>query len=188
MAKIKIQNRPVGPFPTVLVGADVNNKPNFTTIGACGVVCQEPVLYISLKSSHYSTAGVKENGFFSVNIPSANLLQQTDYCGSVSGSTIDKSTVFTSFYDELGKAPLIRECPLNFLCQVLQTIPVFDFELFLGQIVAVYADESCLTEGRPDAQKMDPIINVGGAYLNLGQVIGTAFQSRTGNKKPAAAR
>jgi flavin reductase (DIM6/NTAB) family NADH-FMN oxidoreductase RutF len=188
MSKIKIQNRPVGPFPTVLVGADVNGKPNYTTIGACGVVCQDPVLYISLKSSHYSTAGVKENGFFSVNIPSTGLIQQTDYCGSVSGHNTDKSIMFSSFYDELGKAPLIRECPLNFLCKVLQTIPVFDFELFLGQIVAVYADESCLTDGKPDAQKIDPIINVGGAYLNLGQVIGTAFQTRSSNKKSATGR
>jgi len=184
MAKIKIQNRPVGPFPTVLAGADVNGKPNYTTIGACGVVCQEPVLYISLKSSHYSTAGVKENGFFSVNIPSAGLIRQTDYCGSVSGRTVDKSAVFTSFYDELGKAPLILECPLNFLCKVIQNIPIFDFDMFLGQIVAVYADERCLTDGKPDAKKIDPIINVGGDYLNLGQVIGAAFQTRTGRQKP----
>jgi flavin reductase (DIM6/NTAB) family NADH-FMN oxidoreductase RutF len=186
MAKIKIQNRPVGPFPTVLAGANVNGKPNYTTIGACGVVCQDPVLYISLKSSHFSTAGVKENGFFSVNIPSAGLIEQTDYCGTVSGHTVDKSAVFTSFYDELGKAPLIRECPLNFLCKVIQTIPIFDFEMFLGQIVAVYADESCLTDGKPDAQKMDPIILVGGAYLNLGQAIGTVFRTGAGYKKSLA--
>ena len=186
MTKIKIQNQPVGPFPTVLAGADVNGKPNFTTIGACGVVCQDPVLYISLKSSHYSTAGVKENGFFSVNIPSASQLAQTDYCGCFSGHTTDKSDVFTVFYDELGRAPLIRECPLNFLCKVLQNIPIFDFDLFLGQIVAVYADENCLTGGRPDAIKMDPIIMSGGAYLKLGQVIGTAFQTRAASKRPAA--
>jgi Conserved protein/domain typically associated with flavoprotein oxygenases, DIM6/NTAB family len=187
MAKIKIQNRPVGPFPTVLAGADVNGKPNYTTIGACGVVCQDPVLYISLKGSHYSTAGVKENGFFSVNIPSSNLLQQTDYCGLVSGRNADKSAVFSSFYDELGKAPMIRECPLNFLCKVIQTIPVFDFEMFLGQIVAVYADESCLSGGQPDAKKMDPIIGVGGAYLDLGQVIGAVFKAGAGYKNPPAA-
>ncbi|MDR3576976.1 MAG: flavin reductase family protein [Anaerolineaceae bacterium] len=186
MAKIKIQNQPVGPFPTVLAGVDVNGKPNYTTIGACGVVCQDPVLYISLKSSHYSTAGVKENGFFSVNIPSTGLIQQTDYCGSVSGRSVDKSTVFTSFYDELGRAPLIRECPLNFLCKVIQDIPVFEFDMFLGQIVAVYADESCLNDGRPDALKMDPIIMSGGAYLNLGQRIGAAFQTGKGYRNPAA--
>jgi flavin reductase (DIM6/NTAB) family NADH-FMN oxidoreductase RutF len=184
MTKIKIQNRPVGPFPTVLVGAEVNGKPNYTTIGACGVVCEDPVLSISLKSTHYSTAGVKGNGFFSVNIPSAGLITQTDYCGTVSGHSADKSVVFTPFYDELGKAPLIRECPLNFLCKVIQTMPVFNFDLFLGQIVAVYADESCLTDGRPDAKKMDPIIMSGGVYLNLGQVIGSAFQTRASLKKP----
>jgi hypothetical protein len=53
----KIKNYPVGPFPTVLAGADVNGKPNYATAGACGVVCMEPILYVSLKITHYTTRG-----------------------------------------------------------------------------------------------------------------------------------
>jgi flavin reductase (DIM6/NTAB) family NADH-FMN oxidoreductase RutF len=34
-----------GPFPTMIIGADVNGKPNYVTVGACGVVSLEPVLY-----------------------------------------------------------------------------------------------------------------------------------------------
>ena len=62
MKKIKLQNRPFGPFPTVIVGADVNGKPNYATLGAYGIVSMKPVLYISLKSTHYTTLGVRQNG------------------------------------------------------------------------------------------------------------------------------
>jgi len=175
--KIKLQNRPFGPFPTILVGADVNGKPNYATLGAYGIVSMKPVLYISLKSTHYTTLGVKGNGYFSVNIPSAELVQKTDYCGTVSGKTTDKSSVFTSFYDELGKAPMISECSLNYLCKVIQTIPIYDFEMFLGEIVAVYANEQCLTDGRPDPLKINPMIMMDTSYCDLNQIVGTIFQS-----------
>ncbi|SHI28073.1 flavin reductase family protein [Desulfosporosinus lacus] len=175
MARIKIQNRPFGPFPTVLVGADVNGKPNYATLGAYGVVCMKPVLYISLKSTHHTTLGVKENGYFSVNIPSAELVQKTDYCGMVSGKTTDKSNLFTPFYDEIGKAPMISECSLNYLCKVIQTIPIFDFEMFLGEIVAVYGNEQCLTNGKPDPIKINPIIMMDSYYCDLNQAVGNVF-------------
>ena len=176
MEKIKIKNYPIGPFPTVLAGVNVNDKPNYVTVGACGVVCMEPVLYISLKNTHYSTKGVKENGYFSVNIPSADMVQKTDYCGVVSGKEIDKSGVFTSFYDELGKAPMISECSLNFLCKVIQSIPLFGFEMFLGEIISGYINNHCLTDGKPDPLKINPMMIIGTKYLNLGQVVGTVYK------------
>jgi flavin reductase (DIM6/NTAB) family NADH-FMN oxidoreductase RutF len=174
--KVKIQNVPFGPFPTMLVGADVNGRPNYATVGACGVVSLKPVLYISLKSTHYTTLGVKENGFFSVNIPPVDLVQKTDYCGIVSGHRVDKSNVFTPFYDELGKAPMISECSMNILCKVIRTIPMFDFNFFLGEIVAVYINEQCLSNGKPDPLKISPMILMGGSYYNLGQLVGTVFK------------
>lgn len=176
MKKTKIKNYPIGPFPTVLAGTDVNGKPNFVTAGACGVVCLEPVLYISLKSTHYTTAGIKESGYFSINIPSVDMVQKTDYCGIVSGATTDKSTLFTSFYDELGKAPLISECPLNFLCKVIQTVPICGFDMFLGEIVATYVNESCLSDGKPDPLKINPMMMMGTQYWELGQAVGAVYK------------
>lgn len=183
MGKVKIANRPFGPFPTMLVGADVNNKPNYVTVGACGVVSLKPVLYISLKSTHYTTIGVKENGFFSVNLPSANMVEKTDYCGVVSGRTTDKSKLFTAFYDELGKAPMIEECSMNMLCKVIKSMSIFDFEMFFGEIIAVYANDVCLTEGNLDPQKVDPMIMMGANYFNLGKLVGSAFKEGTAYKE-----
>ncbi len=76
MTKTKIANIPYGPYVTVLAGASVKGKPNYATIGAYGVVSQKPVLYISLKNTHYTTAGVIENGYFSVNIPSSDDIEK----------------------------------------------------------------------------------------------------------------
>jgi flavin reductase (DIM6/NTAB) family NADH-FMN oxidoreductase RutF len=182
MKKSKIANIPYGPFPAVLVGAMVNGKPNFATIGAYGVVSQKPVLYISLMNTHFTTIGVVENGFFSVNIPSSDEIITTDYCGTHSGKNVDKSNIFESFYDDAGIAPMIRECPMNYLCKVIRTIPVFDFSMFFGEIVAVYANEDCLENGRPNAVKIKPTIIMDSGYFDINTKVGSIFKTCRGYK------
>lgn len=182
MNKKKIANIPFGPYIAVLAGSTVNGKPNYTTIGAYGVVSQNPVLYISLKNSHCTTAGVVENGFFTVNIPSSKTVEKTDYCGTVSGNKVDKSEVFESFYDEAGNAPMIKECPVNYLCKVIQTVPIFDFTMFLGEIVAAYGDEQCLENGRPNALKVKLTVLMDSGYFDLNSKIGSIFKACKGSR------
>lgn len=183
MDKIRVPNRPFGPFPTALVGADVDGRPNYTTVGACGVVSLEPVLYVSLKDTHYSTAGIQANGYFSVNIPSAEMAQKADYCGVVSGKEVDKAALFTTFYDNLGKAPMIQECPVNYLCRVIQTLPIFGFEMFFGEIIAVHVSNDCLTDGKPDPEKVNPLIMMYPGYYGLGQTVGAVFKEGAAYKR-----
>ena len=180
LAKTKVANQPFGPFPVVLVGADVAGRPNFATVGAWGVVSLEPVLQVSLRQTHHTAAGVRENGFFSVNLPSTGLVTRTDYCGTVSGSRVDKSSVFTTFYDAAGRAPMIRECPMNVLCRVVRTIPVYDFEMFLGEIVGTWVDDRCLKDGRPDVVALDPMVLFWPEYRSLGRAAGTVFREGEG--------
>jgi flavin reductase (DIM6/NTAB) family NADH-FMN oxidoreductase RutF len=173
----KSKNYPmVNPTPVVLAGAVVNGKPNYATIGAFGVVCKGPIFYISLKDTHYTTIGVKGTGYFSVNIPSVDMIQKTDYCGLVSGRTIDKSHLFTSFYYDVGNAPMISECPMNFSCKVIQTFPVCGFEMFLGEIVSTFINKDCLTGDTPDPLKINPTLLMGFNYYNLGQPAGAVFK------------
>lgn len=182
MSKKKIDNIAFGPYITVLAGATINGKPNYATIGAYGVVSQKPVLYISLKNSHYTTQGVKDNGVFSVNIPSSNLVKKVDYCGTYSGAQIDKSKMFTSFYDEKGNAPMIEECSINYLCKVIKTIPIFDFTMFIGEIVATYGKDECLENGRPNPLKVNPIVLMNTGYFDLDKKIGSIFESYNHDK------
>ena len=175
MNKVKLENRPVGPFPAALAGAMVDGRPNYAAVGAAGCVCLDPVLYVSLKSTHYTTAGVRKSGYFSINIPSADLLPQMDFCGLVSGGDRDKAQLFHSFFDAAGDAPMIEECPLNFLCKVFQTTQVRGFEVFFGEVVAAYAFQGAMVDGQPDVQKIDPIIMMGASYCGVGGVIGHPF-------------
>ena len=92
------------PMPTILVGANVNGKPNYITIAHCGIVALSHIS-ISLRKGRYTSSGIKENGTFSVNIPSEEMVKETDYCGLFSGKDTDKSKLFQTFYGTLDTAP-----------------------------------------------------------------------------------
>jgi len=66
------------PLPTTIVGATVNGKPNFLAIAHVGIMAGIDVS-ISMNKRHYTNAGIKENGTFSVNIPSWDMVEETDY-------------------------------------------------------------------------------------------------------------
>jgi flavin reductase (DIM6/NTAB) family NADH-FMN oxidoreductase RutF len=168
------------PMPIVLVGANVNGKPNYLTIAYCGIAQHvPPMVSVTMGKHHYTNAGIRENGTFSVNIPSEDMVEVTDYVGIHSGRTIDKSTLFDNFYGILETAPMIRECPLNLECRLVQTV---DFEgsneLFIGEIVEVYADEQCLTEDLPDIRKIRPMVFSmhDNNYWKIGEHIGRAWK------------
>lgn len=50
-------------------------------------------------------------------------------------------------------------------------------DLIIGEIVQVYCDETCLSEDKPDCEKIDPLLFFmpEGPYLRPGQVVARAF-------------
>ena len=108
MGKLKLgKTLPQLPLPVCLLGANVNNKPNFNTIAWFNMLHGTPPLFgITMSKQHYTNAGIKENKSFSINIPSNNMVGVTDYCGLKSGSEVDKSKEFNLFYGELKTAPM----------------------------------------------------------------------------------
>lgn len=149
------------PLPVTLVGSLVDGRPNYLTISYCGIAQRKPpVILVTLGKLHHTNRGIKEEGTFSVNIPSTAMVEATDFCGLVSGMETDKSGVFETFFGTLGTAPLIKECPVNLECRVVQVLDLGGTnELFLGEIVEIWADEECLGErGLPDLEKVDPML------------------------------
>ena len=165
------------PLPAVLLGAQVNGQPNYSTIGNCGILTVgPPIVYVSSHHKHYTNVGIREHGTYSLNVPSSSMAVVTDYCGIVSGADVDKSGVFTSFYGDLGTAPMIEECPVNLECRVIQTIELHGMEVFIAEVVGAYASEACLKDGRPDMEAVDPLIyEFSGNYWSIGREVGAAF-------------
>ena len=172
------------PMPVALIGANVNGKPNFEPLAYVGVVeYKPPLISIASYETHYTNIGIKENGVFSINTPSENIIKGTDYCGIVSGKNVDKSEVFDVFYGELKTAPMISQSPLNLECKVIKTIKISEFvdiekshEIFIGEVVNAYADDEYLTEGAPDIYKFKTFTFSMGYYWKVGEKFAKAWE------------
>ncbi len=169
------------PVPATLVGVHVNDKVNFMAVAWCGVAnSTPPMISVAIQHQRYSYEGIKQNMTFSVNVPSSDLMKETDYCGIASGSKVDKVDVcgFKIFYGKLNNAPLIEECPINIECKVVHILDLGSHALIIGRIEETHISETCLSDGIPDITKIKPFSYVGAKvreYRVLGEVIGKAY-------------
>jgi flavin reductase (DIM6/NTAB) family NADH-FMN oxidoreductase RutF len=125
------------PLPAFLIGAKVNGKPNFMTVAWCSIANSDPpMISVAIRHQHYTCEGIKQNGNFSVNLPSISLVKETDYCGIVSGAKEDKAAIcgFKVFYGKLQAVPLIDQCPVNLECKVIHELNLGSHALFIAQI------------------------------------------------------
>ena len=179
MKKIEIgADRVHYPMPCSLIGANVEGKPNYLTVAWFSMANPKPPYVVAaMNKAHYTNEGVKANGTFSVNIPSADLVEKMDYCGLVSGRKADKSGLFQTFYGKLKTAPMIQECAFNAECRLVQTVELPMEELFIGEIVAAYSGERYLTEGVPDMRKIHPLLLLMAqkVYAGLGADVAPAW-------------
>jgi flavin reductase (DIM6/NTAB) family NADH-FMN oxidoreductase RutF len=183
MRKIEIDGgRAFYPMPCSIVGANVEGKANYLTIAWFSMVNPEPpYLAVAVNKAHYTNAGIKANGTFSMNIPSVDMAEKTDYCGVVSGRKFDKAAIFETFYGKLETAPMIKEFPFNVECRLVKTIDLPAEELFIGEIIMAYCDQNCLTGDVPDLNKINPFVlsMPDKRYRALGQDVGAAWEMGT---------
>ncbi|TFG06786.1 MAG: flavin reductase family protein [Promethearchaeota archaeon] len=174
-------------MPVTLVGANVKGKPNFMPIAWVSIVEHKPpMISISAHQSHYTNEGINENQTFSINIPSVDMVEITDYCGLKTGKEVDKSNLFEVFYGDLKTAPMIQDCPLNLECEVVQKVDTQKgHEIFIGEIINAYAEEAIMKGTVPDITKLQPIIFSmnDNNYWKLGDHIGQAWSIGKNFKK-----
>ncbi len=150
------------PLPATMVSCQKpGSRPNIITISWTGIVCSEPpMISISVRKNRYSYNIIKSTGEFVVNITTHDLVRATDLCGTYSGADYDKFEMAELTPEEASKVkvPMIAECPINMECQVRTRIELGSHDIFIAEIVATHADESILTDGKFDIEKLDPLI------------------------------
>ena len=183
MGKTKLGPRTlVLPQPALLIGADIDKKPNFLTVAWGGVACGEPpMVSVAIRHSRYTLKGIKHNQAFSLNVTPKDYVIETDYCGIVSGSKIDKveDCAFSVFYGDLKGAPMIEQYPVNLECKVVKIIDLGSHDLVIGEVTEAHISNDCLTDGRPDVAKIQPVAYIEGQpgnYYCLGENLGNAFR------------
>ncbi|MGA2912364.1 MAG: flavin reductase family protein [Methanoregula sp.] len=179
MEKIMLGPMPyMSVLPTVLVGANVKGKPNYMTAAWATVACMAPpMVCVAINKARYTAKGIEENKTFSLNIPSAKQIVETDHCGLVSGAQEDKSGVFRSFYGKLKTAPLAEECPVNIECRLFNSVDCGSHRLHIGEVVEIHADKSGVTDGKPDITKIHPLVYAQATYFGVGKQVDKAFSA-----------
>ena len=169
------------PMPALLVGANVDDKPNFMAVAWGGIANGEPpMISVAIRHQRYTLKGIKQNMTFSVNVPSTDVVKETDYCGIISGAKVNKAQVcrFKVFYGRLDKAPLIEQCPVNLECKVVHILDLGSHSLVIGRIEETHVSDSCLTDGKPDVNKIKPFIYTtapANQYQAFGDIVAKAF-------------
>jgi flavin reductase (DIM6/NTAB) family NADH-FMN oxidoreductase RutF len=138
---------------------------------------------VAINKTRYTAKGIEENRTFSLNVPSAKQVIEADHCGLVSGTQEDKSKVFRSFYGTLKTAPLAEECPVNIECKLFKSVECGSHLLYIGEVIEIHADKACVTDGKPDAAKLDPMVYAQAAYWQVGMQIDKAFSAGRNYKK-----
>jgi flavin reductase (DIM6/NTAB) family NADH-FMN oxidoreductase RutF len=172
--KQKVDGNLLNPLPVVLVGALVDDHPNYLVIGYISPFDFGKHVFFSLFKGRYTRSGIHQTRTFSVNIPSDNMIAAVNICGSQSGRDVDKAALFDTFFGDLKTAPMIRECPLNLECEVAEVLDYGQNEGIIGKVVQSYADKRCLIDGKLDMRKVHPIIWATGGdlhYYRLGDRI-----------------
>jgi flavin reductase (DIM6/NTAB) family NADH-FMN oxidoreductase RutF len=152
MAKVLLREvfRPVYPCPAALISCLApDGTPNIITLGECFniSICDPVVIGLAIAPERYSYELIQRAGEFAVNLPTADMAEVVDRCGSISGRRVGDKFAhvgLTPFPAAKIKAPLIAECPVNLECTLVDIIPAGDHDLFRGRVVAEHVDESCL--------------------------------------------
>ncbi|MHA1593990.1 MAG: flavin reductase family protein [Candidatus Baldrarchaeia archaeon] len=103
-----------------------------------------PCVAIFIAPERYTYQLIKESGEFVVNVPTIDLLQKVDLCGSVSGREIDKfkEAGLTPISSLKVKAPSIKECIAHLECQLIKEVETGDHVMLLGRVIAARANKS----------------------------------------------
>lgn len=169
------------PSLTTILGTQVDGRPNFITIAHVGIMNHGDPQYLSfgVSKTHYSNRGILENKVFSVNIPSTDIVVETDYFGLVTGKNSDKSAVMDIFYEGYEHAPMLSKCKINMVCRLARTVDFETHDIFIGEIVATYADEKILDGNKINLKRLDPLLFDMSSikYWSIGDVVAGAWNA-----------
>ncbi len=183
MKVVKPATTALYPLPAVLVTCGPE-QPNIITLAWVGTLCSDPpCVGIGVRPERFSHALIAQAGEFVVNLPSASQVDVVDYCGQVSGRDVDKWAAcdLTPAPARKVETPLVAECPLALECRVVQRLTLGTHDLFVGEVLAVQADEAILDEqGRVEHGRAELLTYVGGYYYGLGALLGRFGDWRRG--------
>ena len=169
------------PTPVLIVGTyDKDGNPDVMTAAWGGICCSgPPCLSVSVRKARLTFANIMEKKEFTVSIPSEANVAEADYIGMVSGRDEDKfaQTGLTPVRAEKVDAPYVKEFPMHLECKMVHSFDLGQHTQFIGEIIDVKAEDTILSDGMVDVDKLMPFwySPSGGLYYGTGRKLGQGF-------------
>lgn len=137
------------PGPLALLTSRYRSAENVMTQSWMMTVSLDPaVVAVAIHPERLSHEYVGRSEFFGLSIPTADLLSAVHRCGVESGRDGDKfarSGLMPVDALEID-APLIDECVAHIECGVIERMSFGDHDLFVGEVLAVQAEDEAFRE------------------------------------------
>ncbi|NPD87096.1 MAG: flavin reductase [Asgard group archaeon] len=143
----KLQENPSSalyPNPVMLVSSSYKGKDSIITLAWGGTLSSSPpTVGIAIRKNRFSYDLIANSKEFVVNIPTTEMLEEVELCGTESGRDVDKwkGCNFTKGQGTIVETPLIVECPVSIECKLFKIVELGSHDLFLGEVVALHLDE-----------------------------------------------
>ena len=190
MGKMEIEPTTMGlPMSCVVVSChESKHGGNIIAVAFCAMVnAKPPMVAVSIRPSRYSYSLIKGAGDFVVNVPLADQARLVDLVGVVSGRSLDKFDLagLTRSTASRVKSPLIEEFPINMECKLLDVVELPTHNLFIGEIVALHADEELADEkGLLDLEAAPFLMFYNRGYFQVGENVGRfGFSKASADRK-----
>jgi flavin reductase (DIM6/NTAB) family NADH-FMN oxidoreductase RutF len=162
--------RIVAPRPVVLltsVGGD--GKANVMALAwSTPVSHNPPLIAVAVHKARHSHKLMEETGDFVLNIPTREMADAVQACGTMSGEELDKfvRTGLKTGKAKRVKAPIVEGCIAYIECKVVNKILTGDHTLFIGGVLAAYAKGGLFTRQGWNLEKVKPLLHSGGKFYS----------------------
>ncbi|RDS91023.1 flavin reductase family protein [Pseudomonas fluorescens] len=165
--------------PTVLVSAAHNDQRNIMAAAwAMPLDFEPPKVAVVLDKATWTRQLLEGAGSFVLQVPCVAQVDLVQTVGNTTGTERDKFAAYDlqTFSGEHTEAPLLEGCVAWLECRLLpEPHNQQTYDLFLGEVVAAYADERVFSEGRWHFEGHDQLRTLhhvaGGHFLSIGEPI-----------------
>lgn len=167
------------PMPVLIIASYGSDGTPDAMNAAWGGIHDTNQIGICLSPEHKTVKNILDRKAFTVSMANADHVAACDYVGIVSANKEPeklKKAGFTVSKSVNIDAPVINELPMALECKLVSYDE--DSGYMVADIVNILAEEDILTDGKIDPQKLKPVTYdpVNHKYIQLGQVVATAFQ------------
>lgn len=167
--------------PTVLVSAQHDGVVDVMAAAwSCALDFSPPKVTLVLDKSTSTRALVEGSGYFALQVPNVGQVQLTYDVGNVSLAEAPdklKQCGVELFHAEGRNAPLVSGCSAWLLCKLIpEPHNQQTYDLFIGEVVAAWADARVFSNGHWEFDKADPRLRslhyiAGGQFYAIGESV-----------------